>query len=365
MNGHLRRFALAAAAGLIMLAGPGPAQAQRSLFQLRAEPLAWPEGTWASWRAAFMTADGRVIDNANGDISHSEGQGYGMLLAVIAGDQRSFELLYGWTKTNLLVRPDGLAGWKWEPGKTPPLTDRNNASDGDLLIAWALAEAADRWGRQEYRNDAARIAIALNNATGIRSSFGRVMLPGVDGFTVEHRKTQEDGPVVNLSYWIFPAMERLATVAPRVDWDGFRASGLTLLKAARFGSARLPTEWLSIKEGRAVPARGFPPAFSYNAVRIPLYLAWSRRDSREELAPFVEFYTRNNRRVFEFDTEKSVNTAEMADPGYRAIFALAKCAVDGEPIPFGLRSVSFDRYYSATLQMLALAAARVRFDKCL
>lgn len=362
---RMLRVCLAAAVIGLAAATSAGAQQQTPLLQVTPEPEVWPTGTWAGWKEAFLKPDGRIVDNANGDISHSEGQGYGMLLAVIANDQASFAQIYDWTRKTLMVRADGLASWKWEADKTPNLTDQNNASDGDLLIAWALLEAAERWNKPEYRQAAERLATALDAKVGIRSAFGRVMLPGVDGFTVEQRKDQGDGPVVNLSYWIFPALERLSAAAPRVDWQGYRASGYTLLRAAKGGTAALPTDWTSIKDGKATPAKDFPPAFSYNAVRIPLYLAWAKRDSREELAPFVDFYARNGERAFEFDLEKNQTTGEMTDAGYRAIFSLAKCAVDGTPIPNGLRSVSFDRYYSSTLHMLALTAARVRFGKCL
>lgn len=341
------------------------AHAQVSLKSFQAEPEAWHSGTWAGWQAAFLMPDGRVVDNGNGSISHSEGQGYGMLLAVIANDRRAFEKIYGWTRMNMMTRIDGLASWKWEPGKAPNITDPNNASDGDLLIAWALFEAAKRWSLPDWQNDAVQLVTALDQKVGIRSALGRVMLPGVDGFTEAHRHVEEDGPVVNPSYWIFPALERLQRAAPKVDWEGYRAGGYTLIRAARFGSAGLSTEWVSLKQGMAAPAKGFPPKFSYNAVRIPLYLAWAKRDAKDLLQPYVAHYVNNGGKVFEYDTVTNANGPEMADPGYRTIFALAKCAYDGEQIPVGLRSVSFDRYYSATLHMLALAAARLRFDKCL
>lgn len=45
---------------------------------------------WQSYKARFVTAQGRVVDTGNGNISHSEGQGYGMLLAVAANDRETF-----------------------------------------------------------------------------------------------------------------------------------------------------------------------------------------------------------------------------------------------------------------------------------
>jgi endoglucanase len=47
---------------------------------------------WESYRQAFIR-DGRVIDVDNGGITHSEAQGYGMLLAEAAGDRPTFDRL--------------------------------------------------------------------------------------------------------------------------------------------------------------------------------------------------------------------------------------------------------------------------------
>jgi endoglucanase len=53
-----------------------------------------------------VTEAGRVVDTAKGLISHSEGQGYGLLLAVAAGDRSTFDRIWGWTRANLAVRKD-------------------------------------------------------------------------------------------------------------------------------------------------------------------------------------------------------------------------------------------------------------------
>ena len=55
---------------------------------------------WSDFRRRFVGGDGRVIDNANGGVSHSEGQGWGMMLAVAFDDVASFDLIADWTKRN-------------------------------------------------------------------------------------------------------------------------------------------------------------------------------------------------------------------------------------------------------------------------
>jgi len=116
--------------------------------------------SWRQYKDRFVTSAGRVVDNANGGISHSEGQGYAMLIAERLDDRPTFDAIWEWTQSNLLVRGDGLAAWRWTP-QVPHVADHNNATDGDLLIAWALAEASDRWHVSEYRRFARQIVEAL------------------------------------------------------------------------------------------------------------------------------------------------------------------------------------------------------------
>ncbi|MBN9058080.1 MAG: endoglucanase, partial [Rhizobiales bacterium] len=66
---------------------------------------------WKTYSDRFVAPNGRVIDDANGDISHSEGQGYGLLLAFAADDRAAFERIWSFTRTELLLRDDGLAVW--------------------------------------------------------------------------------------------------------------------------------------------------------------------------------------------------------------------------------------------------------------
>ena len=85
-----------------------------------------------------------MVDTANGGVSHSEGQGYGMLLAQSYGDRQQFDQLWAWTKRgNLQIRKDRLLAWRWRPsgsGDAGAVDDMNNASDGDVLVAWALLQ---------------------------------------------------------------------------------------------------------------------------------------------------------------------------------------------------------------------------------
>lgn len=321
----------------------------------------WLVSAWQAYQQRFVV-DGRVIDDANG-ISHSEGQGYAMLIAVRAGDRAGFAAVWDWTARALMVREDGLVAWRWEEGEAPGVTDANNATDGDILIAWALVEAAQRWGVPAYAESARALATAVGAHTLVETPHGLSMLPGAEGF---RQGDQPDGPIANLSYWVFPAFERLAGIAPEHPWGSLEETGLSLIEAARFGPLRLPSDWVALAGERPAPAEGFAPVFGYNGIRIPLYLAWAGSGGREHLAIFSGMWSeREDIGPFAIDVGSGAATEEMGGDGYKAVAALVGCALDGKPLPDRFRTVPMQKYYPTTLHILTLIAIEERFPQCL
>jgi endoglucanase len=237
--------------------------------------LADPAQPWPAFKARYLAAEGRIVDTGNGGISHSEGQGYGMLLAQAAGDRASFEALWRWTQANL-ARPDGaLFSWRFDPAVAPPVSDPNNATDGDLLIAWALLRAAAAWRAPARREAALGILAEVADRLVAETPLGPALLPGLDGFRTAETTT------LNPAYWIWPALDAFAATDPAGPWAAVAATGERLLDAAAFGAFRLPTDWVDVApSGEVAPAADRPPRFGYDALRAPLYLAWSGRWTR-------------------------------------------------------------------------------------
>ena len=325
-----------------------------------AEPS--PDAIWADYKAHFLSDDGRIVDEADGaDVSHSEGQGYGLLLAAFHGDRAAFGKMLAWTQANLYVRGDDLAAWRWRPGDSPHALDLNNATDGDILIAWALAEAGRRFGRPDYTERARRIAHVVAWSLTAQAGFGLALSPGKLGFGP---KDGEDGPVVNPSYWIYPAFTALQKITPEVDWAKIAGGGRALLDAAKFGPAKLPADWISIK-GVPAPAKAYPARFGYDAIRVPLYLIWDDPGDRGRIAPFAMGWApEGGAAPSTMPFEPGVKAETLDAPGYRAIAALVRCVAKGEEFPAELRSPAFERYYPSTLHMLALTALREKALSC-
>ena len=313
---------------------------------------------WSAYRDRFVMADGRVADDANGGISHSEGQGYGLLLAYSAGDRGAFERIFDFTRNQLLIRDDGLAAWKWDPDANPHIVDVNNASDGDILIAYALGLAGKAWGEPRYSEAAAKLATAIGTNL-LAEANGRVVLkPGVRGFAPPDRP---DGTiVVNPSYWVFEAFPVLKELAPDFAWDALASSGAEIVAAARFGDAGLPADWVTITAKGLEPAEGFPAVFGYNAIRIPLYLLRAGIGGAF-LDPFANRRSLGDPAVVELTSGKDAD--RLTDPGYRMIDALVACN-RGTPVPEDLLHFAPTAYYPSTLHLLGLSYLAARGGKC-
>jgi len=321
----------------------------------------WLETAWGTYKKRFVQA-GRVIDDVN-RISHSEGQGYAMLIAAKAGDRAAFDEIWQWTKRELYVDPSGLAAWKWDDRTASKVTDKNNASDGDILIAWALAEAAERWGSMKYREAARDIIRAVGEENIASSPMGTILMPGRIGFSPE---SHPDGQVLNLSYWVFPAFERFKALDSETDWAAVQATGLKLLREGRFGPLRLPADWIAIGSGQPAPAKAFPAKFSYNAIRIPLYLAWAKLDQPDLLRPFVGLWNNElNLGPFEVDLSSGSAQQTFGGTGFKAVIASAKCALHKQKLHVSLLKIETDTYYATTLHILALLAVQERYPECL
>lgn len=317
------------------------------------------DAEWQSYKTSFMMSDGRIVDDANGGISHSESQGYGLLLAHMADDPAAFDAIWQFTRDELFVRGDHLAAWRWEPDQNPHVTDANNATDGDILIAYALALEGTTRSDTDMVNEARAIADAVGAKATLRWRGMDLLLPAEFGF---RREDRADGPVINLSYWVFEAFPVLASIAPHTDWDRIARDGRRLLVKARFGDQGLPTDWVALTEGAPYPADGFDSVFGYNSVRIPLYLLRAGTDQPALIGPFLDSFAASPAVV---NLPDGSVVEPLAEPGYRAIGAALQCAANGTALPEDLRTFSPHSYYGSTLHLLTLSYLRASAPDCI
>ena len=304
------------------------------------------DADWALFKQRFLQPEGRIIDAGQDGISHSEGQGVTMLLAVHYGDRTTFDTVWQWTRQNLQVRNDKLLAWRWSP--KDGVTDKNNATDGDLFMAWALLRAHRKWQNPGYLAAATETAQAIRRQLLRKTGRGTVLLPGMEGFD------KPEGMVVNPSYWLFPALQEIARIDPAPEWADLQQTGISLLLEGHFGRWGLPADWIFLGD-KLAPAPGFPPRFSYDAVRIPLYLLWAKCETTGLLLPFNSYWKHfKGAKFMSAWTNLNDNSIDSYDVplGIRSIAQLTLA------YPGGLRSVRLPAldatqdYYSSVLLLL-------------
>ena len=305
---------------------------------------------WIVFRDRFVAPDGRVVDTGNGGISHTEGQGWAMLLAATMDDRATFHLVHAWTRRHLSRPGDALFSWRFRPGARPPVDDPNNATDGDLYIAWALVRASMRW--QDPALLAAAGAIGRDVLRLLTREHGGqlLLLPGAHGFEDARRF------VVNPSYLVLPAFAALDQAAPDPRWRQLASDGLRLLREARFGRWGLAPDWLAVSrpDGRLSPADGWPPRFSYDAVRVPLLLAWGGHRTAPAAQAALRFWTDPEHPLPAawVDLMTDTRAPYAASGGVWAVAAL----LSGSAGEAAWALAPQDDYYAAALKMLVMVA---------
>lgn len=301
-----------------------------------------PPGWWPLYRQRFLLPEGRIVDTGNHGVSHSEGQGYGMILALRAGDRAAFDAMAGWTQSVLGRSDMALHSWRYDPTMANPVADPNNATDGDILIAWALMLAARRWGNSAHaqRSEAIRAAIRQHC---VAQRYGRmVLMPGLVGFATANALT------FNPSYYAWPALDAFQAEDGAGAWSQVMADGTALVRLARFGPDQLPTDWVDLTGRDAMaPARDRPPRFGFDAVRVALYAQMADRAALA--APIAAFWRARLAAARPIPAWIDVVTGEEAPYPLSSGGAAIAGRLLGTAMPLQLA----DDYYAASLQMLA------------
>jgi len=226
-------------------------------------------GAWGDFKKQFLQQDGRIIDRENSSISHSEGQGYGLIVSWSKDDKETFYKIWNWTKRNLQKRcGDHLLCWSW--GKRPngkwQVIDYNNATDGDICVAYALFKASEKWRDPELRKEGLNLTRDIRENLGLKWGDYLVLLPGYYGFT------NRDWILVNPSYIFLKAYELFSRVDQKAFWLKAFESGRKIISQARFSDLMLPPDWLCLGQNGSLSLykqRGY--TFGFDAIRVFLF----------------------------------------------------------------------------------------------
>lgn len=253
-----------AVASLTIVTGCGPSADERLLSR-----------SWETYRAVFITSEGRVVRPEHGHDTVSEGQAYAMLRAAWMDDRATFDRVWQWTRANLVRtgKPwPALMAWRWTPASG--VLDWNVASDADADIALALLTAEGRWPTPggSYREPALAILDdLLDHAVAADDAGVPVFLPGAWA----DQRDADRGLVLNPSY-MAPASFRVFHRATGDErWRHLAAGAYEVLDTicAPPGAA-LPPDWIRWwSHDRWAPDAEQGGLPGWDAIRVPWRVA--------------------------------------------------------------------------------------------
>ena len=315
---------------------------------------------WKSYRDNFIDNTGRIIDNYH-HISHSEGQGTGMLFSVFINDHEAFKTIWAWTRKNL-QRKDNLFSWRWELNAKPHITDINNATDGDILIAWSLLRAYWRWGVDEYKKSSLEILDGISKKLVVDFAGYQLLLPAE-----KHYFTSSNSFIINPSYFILPAFVDIAEFTKDTLWvEVYLNSLLIVTNTLNHKGINFITDWVEVNGlGQIYYSSQHEPTFGYDAIRVPLYLAWCKNNKHLELFnKFWMSFDHWNRAPSWINVKTLKHADYLPEDGMIAIRALSIGLEEKKLLNMYLeRHLPFKDYYSASLSFFTLMAAYERHHK--
>jgi endoglucanase len=227
----------------------------------------------ARLRADFIddyVQDGRVVRTDQGGDTVSEGQAYGMLIALASDDRSTFSDIWTWTKKHL-QGDDHLLAWRWqERGGT---ADEQSASDADLDAARALVLAGERFDEPSYTRAGKQIAGAILDEETVQTDVGRILLPGPWAKT-------DDPYKYDASYASPVAYSLLYSATGDERWKELETGSRTVAQNI-LAKTDLPSDWAQVHQDGSVDplpsASGDtgPVVYGWDAMRVPLRYAES------------------------------------------------------------------------------------------
>ena len=289
----------------------------------------------ASFMNRYVAPDGRVIRRDQGGDTVSEGQAYGMLLAVALDNRARFDSIWGWTRSHLQER-GGLLASSWANGA---VTSAKPATDADLDAAEALVLAGERFGVSAYRTAGVAIGRAVLADETTVSGSETVLVAGPWATT--------NPAIVDPSYFSPRGYAALARADHAPQWTQLVTSSRAIIGELTSHGRSLPPDWASVASGAspvtagsltplgAVTPIGDPgnpasgkvqPVSSFDAIRVAVRYAASCSPADRRLAASLwPLYRRApGRQVYALDGTPL--TTRMHAAGFVAAAASARAA---------------------------------------
>jgi endoglucanase len=209
-----------------------------------------------------------------------------LALAIVAGDDETFDRVWQWTDENLR-RDDGLLAH--HATADGAVDDDEAASDADVVTAWALLRADHN---DEQRDAGLEIAEAVLERELAEVGDDRVLAAGP--------WATGSPATLNPSYWALPMFDDLAELTADDRWSDLADTSLDQLRALTNEGAVLPPDWARVDGDRVSPTPapgGTAPdvRYSFDAQRVVVWCA-TADDGRELAASWWELVEGRDRR---------------------------------------------------------------------
>ncbi|MBX2990026.1 MAG: T9SS type A sorting domain-containing protein [Bacteroidetes bacterium] len=284
--------------------------------------------SYLAWKNNYVTTDGacgfrRVVFN-DMNTTYSEGIGYGMLLAVNAGDQELFDDLFGYY--NNFLDQKGLMHW-WI-GSNCQVIGITAATDADQDVAFALLQAHRQWCSEGAVN------YLLSAQTIIDRLYAHTVEP--DTYVLKPGDSWGGSHVTNPSYFAPAYYRAFREATGNAGWDSVVTKCYEILNNAAHHTTGLVPDWC---QANGQPANGFAYYYYYDATRTPWRVA-------------LDYLWYGDQRAYEF-CKKISNFAR----GIGAPNILEGYHLNGTPLnwshinvfigPFGAGAMATDEAYQA------------------
>lgn len=239
------------------------------------------------WKEHLVVEEGggkRVKMPEQNNMTASEAQGYGMIIAAVMGDKELFDGL--WTYTEDKLEGTGLMQWRTDGS--------GSATDADEDIAFALLLGDMQWGGTTYSSTAGDMIAAMATHD-------------VEDGTITPGSNWNDTDAYNPSYFA-PSFYRVFDAAVGDNtWAGVIDAGYTTLEnnQTQFQAGGLISDWCTV-DGTAVNGQtafnatvtgNFTegPVYGYDAARVPWRLGLDAcvnddPDAKARLTALLSFF---------------------------------------------------------------------------
>jgi endo-1,4-beta-D-glucanase Y len=233
---------------------------------------------WHLFKQNFISKDGRVIDHINNQVSHTESIGYGMFFAVSYGDVKSFQKIHDWLHKNMELNKNNLYAWKWgrRGDGSWGVLDYNNATDGDMWIAYSLLLAYEKWGVKNYLDEAKTLIENIKKHTIVKERGKLLLLPSQFGFV------KRDHIKLNPSYTIPFIFDKFAIYDKDEVWETLVLDSIDMFRGSALGSLKIHPDWILYdKVSGTYGYYGDESVFGFDSIRVPLFLGYQYKLKRE------------------------------------------------------------------------------------